>query len=48
MIGQTENVAAADEASVTDRIVRSLMSDHIGKGHELYIDSYYTSVPIAV
>ena len=24
------------------------MADHIGKGHELYIDSYYTSVPIAV
>ena len=24
------------------------MAVHIGKGHELYIDSYYTSVPIAV
>ena len=47
--GKTENAAAADDdASVTHRIVRSLMADHIGKGHELYIDSYYTSVPIAV
>ena len=46
--GKTEDAAAADDASVTHRIVRSLMSDHIGKGHELYIDSYYTSVPIAV
>ena len=47
--GKTENVAAADDdAGVTHRIVRSLMADHIGKGHELYIDSYYTGVPIAV
>ena len=47
--GKTENAAAADDdASVTHRIVRSLMAVNIGKGHELYIDSYYTSVPIAV
>ena len=29
--------AADDDASVTHRIVRSLMAVHIGKGHELYI-----------
>ena len=31
----------------TDRIPATLMQKHLGKGYHLYIDNYYTSMPLA-
>lgn len=40
-VDEVENVGA------THRIVRQLMAPYLGKGHEVYMDSYYTTPAIA-
>uniref|UniRef100_A0A8P4JXH0 PiggyBac transposable element-derived protein domain-containing protein n=1 Tax=Dicentrarchus labrax TaxID=13489 RepID=A0A8P4JXH0_DICLA len=35
------------DLGATHVLVRQLMAQHIGKGHELYMDSYYTSPAVA-
>lgn len=39
-----------DDSGMTSshRVVRDLVSIYAGKGHEVYIDSYYSGVPLAV
>ena len=41
-------LAEMEENSLTtDRIPATLMQKYLGKGHHLYIDNYYTSIPLA-
>ena len=38
-------IAAAESSTAYD-VVFDLMHDYLGKGHELYVDHYYTSIPL--
>ena len=40
-------LAVLEDSLTTERIVVTLVQNYLGKGHQLYVDNFYTSMSLA-